>query len=85
MRDEIDAIDAQMIDLFVKRMEISARVGRYKAETGMKVLDRTREDAVLSRVAERAGEELAGYARALYETLLEQSRAYQAFGMGVEG
>lgn len=43
LRDEIDKIDRQMVELFEKRMEICGQVAEYKINTGKKVLDRERE------------------------------------------
>ena len=43
LRDEIDKIDRQMVELFEKRMEICGEVAEYKINTGKKVLDRERE------------------------------------------
>ena len=76
-RKIISAIDEQMIALFVKRMAAVAEVAEYKKAAGLPVLDPAREQIVLDRAAALAGEELGGYARALYERVLAVSRAYQ--------
>ena len=39
LREEIDKIDKQIVDLYEKRMEISAGVAEYKINTGKKVFD----------------------------------------------
>ena len=36
LRDEIDRIDRQMVELFEKRMEICGEVAEYKINTGKK-------------------------------------------------
>ena len=38
-RRQIDAIDAQLVELFLRRMEVTGAVGRYKQERGLPVLD----------------------------------------------
>ena len=43
LREEIDKIDKQIVDLYEKRMEISAGVAEYKINTGKKVFDKERE------------------------------------------
>ena len=43
IRNEIEMIDRQMAELFVRRMEMSARVGEYKAENALPVRDAERE------------------------------------------
>lgn len=47
LRDEIDQIDRQMVELFEKRMEICGQVAEYKINTGKKVFDQERERSKL--------------------------------------
>ncbi len=53
IRKEIDAIDAQMADLFVRRMEQVRRVTAYKQTHGLVISDPAREEAVIRQGAER--------------------------------
>ncbi len=77
LREEINAVDHEMVELFKRRMNIAASVAEYKKENGLPVLDAARERALLCRISDMAGEELDGYARTLYHTMLDVSRAYQ--------
>lgn len=77
LRDEIDCVDTQLTDLFCKRMELCAQMAELKKDTGLKVLDQTREREILARVAKLAGEPLDMYARILYSVLFDLSRSYQ--------
>ncbi len=77
LREEINETDREMVALFRKRMEIAANVAAYKKEHGLPVLDAARERALLGRISDMAGEEFDGYARTLYHTMLDVSRAYQ--------
>jgi len=43
LRDQLDVIDRQIVDLFQKRMEICEEVAEFKINTGKKVFDRDRE------------------------------------------
>lgn len=49
LRSEIDEIDTQLTALFLRRMDVTARVGAYKQENGLPVLDEAREQEVLAR------------------------------------
>lgn len=49
LRAQIDDIDAQMIALFEKRMDVTRQVGEYKKENDLPVLDRKREEEVLAK------------------------------------
>ena len=77
LRDIIDAIDDELVQLFVKRMEISAKVADYKKANGLPIYVPAREREILQDVAEKAGPEMANYTRVLYSMLFELSRSYQ--------
>lgn len=38
LRQQIDTIDRQIVDLYEKRMDVSRQVAEYKIETGKKYL-----------------------------------------------
>ena len=54
LRNEIDAIDKEIVGLFQKRMKISSEVAEYKISTGKKVFDRAREEEKIRAVTELA-------------------------------
>ena len=76
-RGELDAIDAQLVKLFCRRMEISADIAAYKKETGLPIYDPVREAEKLSYVTDMAGDEFAPYAETLYTLLFSLSKEYQ--------
>lgn len=78
IRERINAIDDQMVELFVERMQAAAEVASAKAEKNLPVLDMRREQAVLERVMEKAGEEFEIYVNKLYQTMFDISKSYQA-------
>lgn len=77
IREEIDAVDAQLVELFRRRMALSGDVAAYKAERGLPVLDAARERQKLASIARMAGEDMASYACTLYNTIFEVSRLEQ--------
>ena len=77
LRQEIDRIDAQLVDAFVKRMEISAQIGDFKKQNGLPIFVPGREREKLQDVANIAGPEMDHYTRVLYAILFELSRSYQ--------
>ena len=77
LRQEINDTDREIVELFKKRMAIATSVAEYKKEHGLPVLDAARERALLEKISEMAGEELGGYARTLYHTMMDVSKAYQ--------
>ena len=78
IRRDIDAIDDELVQLFIRRMGCSARVAQAKQQTGRPIRDRARERAVVNRLTAAAGEELAPYVDALYEHIFDLSRSYQS-------
>ncbi len=82
LRGEIDRLDEQLVDAFTRRMAVCAAIADYKREHALPVTDAARERALLARVAELAGQELAEYTRTLYATVLSASRSYQRARMG---
>lgn len=48
LRDGIDRVDRELAELFLRRMALSRRVGEYKRERSLAVLDPERERALLS-------------------------------------
>lgn len=76
IRDEIDSIDEQLIELFKKRMECSQKVAKYKLENGLPIFNAEREEQILESVSEKAGK-YGSSAKILYSTIMELSRALQ--------
>ena len=44
IREQLDDIDAQILALYERRMELCEQVGNDKLKTGKKVYDRKREE-----------------------------------------
>lgn len=84
LRQRIDEVDRQLIDLFKERMEISAGVAQYKRENGKPVYDGAREREKLAKVSALAGENFADYSRVLYSTIMSLSRSYQEKLLGTQ-
>ena len=78
MRKEIDAIDDQLVQLFVQRMDVAARIADYKKAENLPIFVPAREQEKLADVAQKAGPEMANYVQKLYGTIFELSRHYQS-------
>ena len=77
-REIINEVDAQMAELFVKRMRAAEMVCEHKMEYGLPILDQKREDAVVERNAALVEDEaLKGYYIDYLRHLMSVSRAYQ--------
>jgi chorismate mutase len=80
LRQEIDALDTQLLTTLAKRMTVAAAVGNYKKAHNLPPLDQARWQAVLdSRTA--TGEKLglpSEFTKTLFELIHTHSLAIQA-------
>lgn len=77
-RDNIDAIDAEILDLLNRRANLSRQVGWIKAAAGLPIIDLRREDVVIRRVIQdNAGEISADAVARIYGEILSESRRIQ--------
>ena len=77
IRTKIDAVDDQLLQLFLERMSLSEEVAAYKNEHHLPILNKAREREILAKVMEKAGDK-ERYAYHLYSTLFELGRSRQA-------
>jgi len=78
LREQLDVIDKEIVELYEKRMDICAEVGEFKIQTGKKVFDKQRELEKLATVSANASNDL--YKKGiteLYELLMSVSRKLQ--------
>ena len=77
-REIINQVDAQMAELFIKRMRAAELVCEHKMEFGLPILDQKREDTVIERNAALIEDEvLRDYYIDYLKHLMSVSRAYQ--------
>ncbi len=75
LREEIDAIDQQILELVAARIRVVLKVGDYKRARGMHVYDPERERALLERLASAAPEPMDGETvKRIFERLVDESR-----------
>lgn len=54
LRDEINGLNVQIVELLARRVEVAKRIGEAKREQNLPIVDRTREGKVYERVRELA-------------------------------
>lgn len=77
LRNEIDKIDDQIIELFTKRSELACGVAQYKKENNMEVFQSGREQFILDKAASRVPEEMKNASRLFFQTLMDISKCRQ--------
>ena len=78
LREKIDGIDHKIVRLLEDRMELSLRVGEYKAANSLPVLDAEREkDATKMRTAILKDKKLEGAVTEIFNLIMRLSRERQ--------
>lgn len=77
LRSEIDRTDAQLVELFLKRMELCKQIAVFKNANGLPLHVPNREAEVLAAVQSQSGPEMAEYTQQLFLTLFQLSKEYQ--------
>ncbi|MGN1015310.1 MAG: bifunctional chorismate mutase/prephenate dehydratase [Butyricicoccus sp.] len=77
VRKEINEIDRQIVDLFLRRMKCAEEVSDFKMSTGGQVLVPSRETELLNTMLENVPEQLKQEYTALLKTTTRISRKYQ--------
>ncbi|MGN0290775.1 MAG: prephenate dehydratase [Lachnospiraceae bacterium] len=78
IRNEIDQIDSQIVELYEKRMECTTQVAEYKISTGKKVFDKERENVKLEKVENLASNDFNKRSvKELFEQIMSMSRKRQ--------
>lgn len=78
IRQEIDKIDSQIVQLLEERMHLVEDVVAYKKATGKPILDTKREELIFEKVRSRISNKK--YEETIVETfsdILKRSRDYQ--------
>ena len=78
LRQQIDTIDRQIVDLYEKRMDVSRQVAEYKIETGKKVFDKQREQEKIAGVKALTHNDFNSHGvEELFEQIMSMSRKLQ--------
>lgn len=78
IRQKLDGIDNDLLNLFLQRMQLIDQVADIKRNSTQPLYDPKREREILQKIHEKAGEPYGLAAHQLFHTLLELSRARQA-------
>jgi shikimate dehydrogenase len=78
LRKQIDAIDAQILDLINRRLVAARAIGRIKQQTGKVVVDKRREAEILQRLLSlNKGPLKTGALLSIFETAIAAGRGIQ--------
>ena len=75
IRERINVVNDEMLELFLERMRLSSEVAEAKKEQGLPILDKSREREILAKMTEKGGAENETYVYRFFSTLMNLSKA----------
>lgn len=86
IREKLDVIDNQIVELFEERMRLCEEVGKDKIQTGKKVYDKQRENEKLAVLTQKASNAFNKKGiQELFEQIMSMSRKLQYQILGQNG
>ena len=82
LRDQIDKLDDELLSVLAKRFEVTARVGKFKADNGLDSVDEKREQQKLIDLKMLAEEKalspefVLNLFKMIFAEVVENHRAY---------
>lgn len=76
-RAKIDKIDDEIVALYKQRMAVSKEIAEEKNKSGKSITNAKREKEILNRVTENVDDDIKAYAKQVFETMFDTSKAYQ--------
>ena len=78
-RDEIDLMDKKLVELIEKRLEICLKIGQYKKERNMCILNAEREQQVLQKNLDRIKDSTyESYIKEILKSIMDESKKLQS-------
>lgn len=77
IRNEIDKLDTEMLDAFIRRMDLARQVAEYKVENSLPIENKDREREILAEVLEKSGD-MGVYSHRFFSSMMNISKAYQS-------
>jgi chorismate mutase len=85
LRQKIDEIDRQLLELLCQRLRVVHQVGQEKLEKGLAVFDPSREEALLQKLIAVAPENLDARAiRVIFTAIVGESRRLESEAVEAE-
>ncbi len=83
LREKLDSVDAEILRLYSERMELAKEIGEVKRVNGLPIVDKAREEEVVTSRLEAVSEERRPGAERLMRLLIDESKAAQRRGLNI--
>lgn len=77
LRQQIDVVDTQLIELLMKRMDIVQSIALWKQSQGLPAFDENREQQILNNIIDRARKDMVIPLCEIFSLIFEISRSRQ--------
>ncbi len=78
IREKINRIDDQILDLLIRRQILSREMGDIKRDKNLKINDRDRERQIIQRLSSQAGNKLSGeQIERIFSRIFQSSKSQQ--------
>lgn len=77
LRNQIDEIDGEILELFARRMDVCRGVAEYKRVNNLPVMQGGREKQVLDRIRDKSPDDLKDGAAMLFQSIMDISKCIQ--------
>ena len=77
LRQELNVIDDEITQLYVKRMQVVKDVAQAKNQVKKEVNDVERENSIIYRLTKDVPEDMKLYVKEIYKTIFRTSKSYQ--------
>ncbi len=85
IRNRIDKIDSQLVELLEERLSIVQEVAMFKKQTGKKIFDEVREKEVIDKNIKKVkNKELEHYMKMIIQDIMDVSKEYQKFKINMD-
>jgi chorismate mutase/prephenate dehydratase len=77
LRNQINDIDKDILNLFIKRMEVCKNIAEYKKEHSLPVFQNNREKEIIDRITDMSPDNLKNGAALLFTSIMDISKCLQ--------
>jgi monofunctional chorismate mutase len=74
IREKIDAIDREVFQLLVDRLEAVTAIGEVKKQEGLPILDQSRENAIYEKIDSLFSDKEATFLKKVYQSIITESK-----------
>ena len=78
IKNEIDSVNAEMLRLFIRSLELAAQYGDIKKAEGKPLYDRKTEEEIMEKAVENTPRDMQNYSIEFFRNMINLSKEYYA-------